>query len=314
MQFSAPLGRFLNVALFISAVSAAWSVGQRFTPGSWLAASPSANSQIHLSKLSLPDVDQTVVIFLSASCPWCKLSVPLYRALLDHAQPNTQFVAVFRKTEEGGREFLDSHGLGKIKSVETVDYGGVGVNATPTMLIVGKHRHLKRVWEGVLSSNEEQEDLFKTLGINKPEKYLREVAAATVSPSPANEVASDRILGVESFRQYLTSHPSAEIIDLRDRELYQQGHLRGAINLPLDEFEMRGRHEIPSGHPLLLYCGYRAACETRLATRGVPSFCSVGIAITDQAGFKESRVLGDDPATLRARGDWYEGPGSGTRE
>ena len=45
------------------------------------------------------------------------------------------------------------------------------------------------------------------------------------------------------------------LLDVREREEYENGHLRGAVSIPLDELEARAR-EIPRDRPVIIYCAY----------------------------------------------------------
>lgn len=45
------------------------------------------------------------------------------------------------------------------------------------------------------------------------------------------------------------------IIDVRDQEEYQKGHIRGAKNLPYDKIE-EWKDTLPENQDLVLYCDY----------------------------------------------------------
>lgn len=76
--------------------------------------------------------------------------------------------------------------------------------------------------------------------------------------------------GSERLAKYLETKLSAEcdattviemldrgrefpIVDVRDGEPFEEGHLEGAISTPLDEFEDRA-HELPEDEPIYVYC------------------------------------------------------------
>ena len=57
---------------------------------------------------------------------------------------------------------------------------------------------------------------------------------------------------------YYVDRKDAFIIDLRSREEYRTGHIKGAENLPYEEFERmfeeRLQYDFPKGKILILYC------------------------------------------------------------
>jgi 3-mercaptopyruvate sulfurtransferase SseA len=46
---------------------------------------------------------------------------------------------------------------------------------------------------------------------------------------------------------------TAVFVDTRAEVAYQQGHIKGAINIPMEAFEMRYK-EIPTGKKIIAYC------------------------------------------------------------
>jgi rhodanese-related sulfurtransferase len=56
---------------------------------------------------------------------------------------------------------------------------------------------------------------------------------------------------------------SLVVIDLRPRQEYVQGHLKGAISLPFDQLEAR-LDSVPAGKPLAVYCrGMSCVCSDK---------------------------------------------------
>lgn len=45
------------------------------------------------------------------------------------------------------------------------------------------------------------------------------------------------------------------LLDVRSREEFSSGHLRGAVNIPFDELEERF-YELPKGKDIIVYCAY----------------------------------------------------------
>jgi len=44
------------------------------------------------------------------------------------------------------------------------------------------------------------------------------------------------------------------LIDLRSREDYRTGHIKGAVNVPYEEFEEMQEYDFPKRKILVLYC------------------------------------------------------------
>ena len=49
------------------------------------------------------------------------------------------------------------------------------------------------------------------------------------------------------------NNKNALIIDIRDKEIYEKGHIKGAINIPMDDLEM-DYSMMPKNMILVLYC------------------------------------------------------------
>lgn len=74
-----------------------------------------------------------------------------------------------------------------------------------------------------------------------------------------------RNLSVEQFRQ---ESRGQRIVDVREAHEFRQGHLPGAVNIPLSQFRLR-MAEIPRDRPVYLYCrsGMRSRQAGRLLVR-----------------------------------------------
>jgi thioredoxin len=62
-------------------------------------------------------------------------------------------------------------------------------------------------------------------------------------------------LSAKEFNQYLTEHPNAQLIDVRTAEEFNEGHIKGAKNLDInqDGFEAK-LNELNKEEPVLVYC------------------------------------------------------------
>ena len=106
--------------------------------------------------------------------------------------------------------------------------------------------------------------------------------------SAATEPGKDNITLVDlgTARQML-EHPSdgQVVIDVRLRERYLDGHLKGAINIPVPELEKNpALLTIPKAAKILVYCdGVRCNRQTKLSPIGKPCW-SVDAVLPTKAG------------------------------
>lgn len=76
---------------------------------------------------------------------------------------------------------------------------------------------------------------------------------------------------------YYVGRSDAIIIDLRDKEEYRCGHVRGAVNIPYEEFDET--EDFPRRKTLVLYCdrgGASMMAAKQLARRGYQTRSVIG--------------------------------------
>lgn len=100
--------------------------------------------------------------------------------------------------------------------------------------------------------------------------------------------------------------PTVLLVDVRDRESYESEHIKGAVNIPLEDLPKRLR-ELPKDKTIVCYC-WRAACAMapkaclELAHRDYKvQEMTGGIAAWKEAGFEVERAetFGTDRAVER---------------
>ena len=94
---------------------------------------------------------------------------------------------------------------------------------------------------------------------------------------------------VEQAKELIETNPSLVILDVRTEAEYNDEHLEGAINIPLDELEQR-LAELNPNNKLLVYCmtGYRSTQAAEiLVENGVSGFYHMhgGIVAWKQKGY-----------------------------
>ena len=58
---------------------------------------------------------------------------------------------------------------------------------------------------------------------------------------------------MRELEYWISTEKQMYLVDLRGRDAYERGHLKGAVNIPFDELEDR-LEELPAGMPLVFYC------------------------------------------------------------
>jgi hypothetical protein len=118
-------------------------------------------AQDHLTagtKLSTFDIawekaDQTLVLALSSSCHFCSESAPFYKRLI-LSKGSTQIVAVLPQPVEEGKGYLQRLGV-SADEIRQLPLGDIGVQGTPTLLLVDASGIVKERWVGRLPTEQE---------------------------------------------------------------------------------------------------------------------------------------------------------------
>ncbi len=129
---------------------------------------PTVDNQISKgTKVSLPDVDwskshQTLVLALSTQCRFCTESATFYQHLIQAKSGSEAFevIAVLPQPESQGRQYLKGLGVG-IEQVKQAELRTLGVQGTPTLLLVNKNGEVIDVWVGKLPEAQEVEVLAR---------------------------------------------------------------------------------------------------------------------------------------------------------
>jgi hypothetical protein len=107
--------------------------------------------------LHLPGVDfasrrKTLVIAISTSCRFCEDSVPFYRKLAENTNVQTHLVAVLPQPQAVAQSYVRNSIATSIQTI-SAPLNSIGVNSTPTLLLVDADGKVKNAWLGKLDDS-----------------------------------------------------------------------------------------------------------------------------------------------------------------
>jgi hypothetical protein len=149
-----------NVAIVVVAVLVGVVAVKRFWPSGAEGPGISAGSRI-----SIPGVDwqrngESLVLALSPQCHFCSESAPFYQRLVkeSEASGDARLVGLFPNQVEDGERYLASLGV-RLPEVRRGPFPKLGIEATPTLLLVNQEGVVSHVWIGKLTPEKESEVL-----------------------------------------------------------------------------------------------------------------------------------------------------------
>jgi len=109
--------------------------------------------------------DRTMLVVASPTCRYCVASIPFYRRLLERATADGAVAIAFVHPlglEDGFQKLLAGSGLGKALRIG-VDLQQLGVNQTPTLILVDRFGRASRIRTGTLPETKEEEEVLNSL-------------------------------------------------------------------------------------------------------------------------------------------------------
>jgi thiol-disulfide isomerase/thioredoxin len=153
-----------NVAIIVVAIMLGVVLVKRYlSPAAPQEAGPAApvGAKLQLAGVEWAKSNQTVVLGLQEGCHFCSESAPFYQRLAaEAARRNVPVVAVLPQPVEVGRRYLDSLHV-PLGDVRQATLGSLGVQATPTLMLVNGEGKVTEGWVGKLSPETESVVLGK---------------------------------------------------------------------------------------------------------------------------------------------------------
>jgi hypothetical protein len=149
-----------NLCVIVASVSLLGFLGNSWWDNHHPGASPEARALIG-SALQLPGVNfaqqnQTLVLAISSSCPICRHSEPFYRQLANTAPLKTHLIAVLPQSQSEAERYVASS-ISPALQVVSTPLDAIGVNGTPTLLLVDNHGKVQKAWIGKLDDPGEKQ-------------------------------------------------------------------------------------------------------------------------------------------------------------
>jgi hypothetical protein len=114
------------------------------------------NLQERISGVNWRKNGRTLVLAISTRCHFCKDSTAFYRKVQERAEPGLKVLAVLPQPLSEAEQFLATERLHP-DQVKQATLGEIGVQGTPTMLLVNKAGIVIKKWVGRVRPEEEQE-------------------------------------------------------------------------------------------------------------------------------------------------------------
>ena len=292
----------INVMCVVVLAFVLWFVWQRYTkPGqqfSFLQTHEKLHTGAKLdTDLKLLARDRpTLFVVLNKGCHYCAASSAFYEKVSQYNKV-AKVVALFPNTVPDASEYVQNLNL-KTDAMAVADYPKMGVIGTPTTILADPRGKILGVWNGLLDHTV-QTEVLKRLGATDEEAYVPALADTVALASIAKPVTKDSYTYAQ-VKEMRAQHKAFTLVDVRERSQYSNGHLPGAINIPIDEFEVRGPHEVKKDDLLIVDCSYCSECEVKQRSNGLPSLCTISAQLIDEFGYRNLALVYDEKVGIRS--------------
>jgi rhodanese-related sulfurtransferase len=84
--------------------------------------------------------------------------------------------------------------------------------------------------------------------------WTKYAGSAVASAAPIKKGAEEGSIAIEQFKEIINNRPgSIMLVDVRDKDEYDQGHFKTAVNIPVEELEEKVK-SLPSDKPIVFVC------------------------------------------------------------
>jgi rhodanese-related sulfurtransferase len=210
--------------------------------------------------------DNTLIVYLSTSCPFCNASRDTYRSL-SSLRPNLRLIVITSEPSADVKDWLKEADISvdEVRELPISNVRALGLNATPTLILTDGTGAVEGVWYGQLNAEE---------GLD----LLTNVRRGFVSGKIPSHASLLKVVSVEHLQD-----PMAVVIDMRPRFAFKKNaRIAGKIlNIPQDELEIRARNELSKDSKIIVDCS---------SMRDHLSCSSAGLALARQ-GFSHVSLM-----------------------
>jgi hypothetical protein len=245
---------------------------------------------------------KTVVLSLRSDCHYCQESIGFHRSLIRSASASNGRIGIIAVFDEPLGQALAALKLEHldVPVVRVAQLASVGVQGTPTVLIVNNQGVIERAFPGKLSQLGEDE-VFAKAGTQRTSGQTEGSTSGEQEVASLAQGLSGSIINAAQASSAIREN-NPTILDIRSRDDFAAGHIAGALNIPRDELEARAEHELDPSKDLLVYCTYKNKCEQEFRNRGVLTGCTISLFTLKGAGLEKSSLIGDDLVALQKSG------------
>lgn len=246
----------IDAAVLVLAAVAAWKFLDPPTPRP-VAERPESLLQVG-ERLEKVDVTwrpggRHVVILIGTRCRASDTAAPVFARIAREASANggPGVVVLSADPESDTKAWLRERRIEAEQFVRVPDPAGLGFLMTPTLLIVDDRGTITDFWSGLL-----------------PDAKNPALAGRLEMP-PRGEPLTNAMYATEvdadAFDRLIAT--GAQLLDIREREFFREGHRARARNIPLDELKHRAPVELNDQGPVALSCEGIATTTCRSAGR-----------------------------------------------
>lgn len=156
-----------NIAIIVVALLLGGVLVKKYLlPGEQAATPPpdviQPGTQLSLAGTDWTQSDQTLLLVLSDTCRYCTNSAGFYKRLVQEktARGGLRLIAVLPQDTEKGKAYLNKLGV-SVDEVKQSELDAVGVQGTPTLILVDKAGKVTGSWIGQLPAEKEAEVLSR---------------------------------------------------------------------------------------------------------------------------------------------------------
>ena len=151
-----------NIAIIAVAVLLGTVIVKKYLIGTRQQQTTADRSTSNSENLSTIDVNwkqskHTLILALSTECHYCTESAPFYKKLVNVPR-TTRLLALLPQPVAESREYLKRFGI-VVDDVKQVQFDGINIRGTPTLLLVNENGVVTKSWIGKLAEDQQADVL-----------------------------------------------------------------------------------------------------------------------------------------------------------